>query len=37
LKVARTANDAYDVALENRRGRRTLVLPYGCSTVPAAG
>jgi len=37
LKVARTANDAYDVAIENRRGRRTLVLPYGCSTVPAAG
>jgi nickel-dependent lactate racemase len=37
FKVARTANDAYDMALENRRGRRTLVMPYGCSTVPVAG
>jgi len=36
FKVARTANDAYEMALGSRRGRRTLVMPYGCSTVPAA-
>ncbi len=34
LTVARTANDAYEAALDIRR-RRTLVIPYGCSTVPA--
>jgi len=34
LKVARTANEAYESALDVRR-RRTLVVPYGCSTVPA--
>jgi len=33
--VARTANDAYEKAIEGRRGRRTLVVPYGCSTIPA--
>lgn len=33
--VARTANDAYQMAIEGRRGRRTLVVPYGCSTIPA--
>jgi len=32
--VARTANDAYQKCIEARRGRRTLVVPYGCSTVP---
>ncbi len=34
LAVARTANDAYQKAVDGRRGRRTLVIPYGCSTVP---
>jgi nickel-dependent lactate racemase len=35
LSVARTANEAYEKAIETRRGRKTLVIPYGCSTVPA--
>ncbi len=34
LIVARTANDAYQKSIENRRGRRTLVITYGCSTIP---
>jgi nickel-dependent lactate racemase len=34
VSVARTANDAYQEAIDGRRGRRTLVIPYGCSTVP---
>ena len=34
LSVARTANYAYAKAIDGRRGRRTLVIPYGCSTVP---
>ena len=34
LTVARTANDAYQKAIDGRRGRRTLVIPYGCSTAP---
>ena len=34
VTVARTANDAYTKASDGRRGRRTLVIPYGCSTVP---
>ncbi len=34
LSVARTANDAYEKAIEGRRGRRTLVIPYGCTSVP---
>ena len=34
LSVARTANDAYEKAIEGRRGRRTLVIPYGSTTVP---
>ncbi|MCX6649914.1 MAG: lactate racemase domain-containing protein [Candidatus Bathyarchaeota archaeon] len=34
VSVARTANDAYQKAADGRRGRRTLVIPYGCSTVP---
>jgi lactate racemase len=33
ISVARTANDAYEKAVEGRRGRRTLVIPYGCSTI----
>jgi nickel-dependent lactate racemase len=35
ISVARTANDAYEKAIDGRRGRRTLVIPYGCSTIPA--
>ena len=34
ISAARTANDAYEKAIENRRGKRTLVIPYGCSSVP---
>jgi nickel-dependent lactate racemase len=34
LTVARTANEAYTKACDGRRGRHTLVIPYGCSTVP---
>jgi len=34
VSVARTANDAYGRAVDGRRGRRTLVIPYGCSTIP---
>jgi lactate racemase len=31
--VARTANDAYTKAIDGRRSRKTIILPYGCSTV----
>ncbi len=35
IKVARTANEAYRRVVEDRRrGRRTLVITHGCSTVP---
>ena len=34
VAVARTANDAYQKAADGRRGHRTLVIPYGCSTIP---
>ena len=34
FSVARTANDAYEKAIEGRRGRRTLIIPYGCTTIP---
>jgi lactate racemase len=34
ISVGRTANDAYQRATDGRRGRRTLVIPYGCSTIP---
>lgn len=33
LRTARTANEAYDKACESRRSRKTLVIPYGSSTV----
>ena len=33
VTVARTANEAYTKASDGRRGRRTLVIPYGCATV----
>jgi nickel-dependent lactate racemase len=36
ISVARTANDAYENAVDGRRGRRTLVIPYGCSTIPSS-
>ena len=35
LSVAKTANEAYERALEGRRSVRTLVIPYGRSTVPS--
>ncbi len=35
IAVARTANDAYEKCIDGRRGRQTLVVPYGCSTAPA--
>lgn len=35
IKVERTANEAYRRVVEGRRrGRRTLVITHGCSTVP---
>lgn len=34
LSSARTANAALDSAIERRRGRRTLVVTHGCSTLP---
>lgn len=34
LSSARTANAALDSAVESRRGRRTLVVTHGCSTLP---
>jgi nickel-dependent lactate racemase len=33
LDVARTANDAYKMAMQSRRGRKTVVIPYGCKTI----
>jgi nickel-dependent lactate racemase len=32
--VVRTANDAIEQAMENRRRRKTLIVTHGCSTVP---
>jgi len=32
--VERTANDAFQRVLERRRGRRTIAITHGCSTVP---
>ncbi len=34
LSVAGTLNEAYESVSRRRRGRRTVVLPYGCSTLP---
>jgi len=36
LKVYGTVNDALREAVGGRRGRRTLVLTHGCSTLPVA-
>ncbi len=36
VTVARTANEAYTKASDGRRGRRTLVIPYGCATEPVS-
>ena len=33
VEVARTANEAYERVVRSRRGRKTLVVPYGCSTI----
>lgn len=34
LRSSRTANDALASALEGRRGRKILVMPRGCITIP---
>lgn len=34
FSVERTANDALRGAFERRRGRRTMVVTHGCSTIP---
>jgi nickel-dependent lactate racemase len=34
LEVARTANEAYENIIGSRRGRKTLVIPHGCSSLP---
>jgi len=34
LSVERTASDALERVTQRRRGRRTLVVTHGCSTVP---
>jgi len=36
FSIARTANDALKSAVKGRRGRRTLVVTHGCSTLPVA-
>jgi nickel-dependent lactate racemase len=33
IDVARTANEAYQKAIQSRRGRKTVVIPYGCQTI----
>lgn len=35
--VERTANDALKKVYESRRGRRTLVITHGCTTMPYVG
>jgi nickel-dependent lactate racemase len=37
LSVERTASDALEKVMQRRRGRRTLVVTHGCSTVPEIG
>jgi hypothetical protein len=34
--VERTANDALEAVSSRRRGRKTLVVTHGCSTIPYA-
>jgi nickel-dependent lactate racemase len=34
VKMAQTANEAYARACEQRRSKRTIVIPYGCSSIP---
>jgi nickel-dependent lactate racemase len=33
LEVSRTANEAYKKATQSRRGRKTIVIPHGCSSI----
>ena len=33
MDVSRTANDAYQRAIQSRRGRKTTIIPYGCKTI----
>lgn len=37
FSLARTANDALNSIVKRGRGRRTLVVTHGCSTLPLAG
>lgn len=34
INMARTANEAYEKVCESRRSHRTVIIPYGCSTIP---
>ncbi len=33
MDSARTANEAYQRAIQSRRGRKTIVIPYGCQSL----
>jgi nickel-dependent lactate racemase len=33
MDVARTANEAYQKAIQSRRGRKTSIIPYGCQSI----
>lgn len=33
ISPARTLNEGYESAVKNRRGRKTLVIPYGCTST----
>jgi nickel-dependent lactate racemase len=33
IEAARTLNEGYEQAINTRRGRKTLVIQYGCSTI----
>ncbi|MBN1682619.1 DUF2088 domain-containing protein [Candidatus Bathyarchaeota archaeon] len=35
VKISRTVNNAYEKIIENKRGKRTIIIPYGCSTYPS--
>jgi hypothetical protein len=33
IEVARTTNEAYQKAIQSRRGRKTIVIPYGFQSL----